>query len=80
MEQTISKHDIITEVKSIGWEYIDHKPYSGHPDDWFLQVVIAARPNRTEYVTWLYNAELGGLHGGRYTNSGENAMKDFLER
>jgi hypothetical protein len=75
--QTVLRDDIIEEVKSIGWDYLDHKQYSSHPDDWFLQVVIAARPNRTEYVTWLYNASLGGLHGGRYFVSLESAMTDF---
>jgi hypothetical protein len=80
MEQTVSQQDIKAEVESIGWEFLAARPISYHPADWYLHIVLAARPNRTEYTTWIYNASLGGLHGGRYTVSLEQAEKDYAYR
>lgn len=79
-QQEIKKSDIQAEVESIGWELLAARPISYNPGDWYLHIVLAARPNRTEYVTWIFNASLGGLHGGRYTISLEQAERDYAYR
>jgi hypothetical protein len=79
-QQKVRSEDVIAEVESVGWNYLDHRPYSDYPGDWYLHIVLAARPNRTEYVTWIYNASLGGLHGGRYFVSHVCAMTDYIGR
>jgi len=76
----IKKSEIQAEVESLGWDFIAARPISYQPADWYLHIVLAARPNRTEYVTWIFNASLGGLHGGRYTPSLEQAENDYSSR
>lgn len=63
------------------------KPYSTHPDDSRLFVVLAIN-HKGEFVTWNYNEEVDGLDSGHYFgtfNKGSsealrNALDDFDKR
>jgi len=78
----ITKEEIkkaIEEVKG-GWQYKADRPFSDHHGDWYLRVVSAERVwdnGMKEYVTWVYNASVGGLGEGRYTFSKEIAEEDY---
>lgn len=57
------------------------KPYSDHPGDAHLEVVLAkvefgAHP----WVTWMFNKEDGGYFWGHYFETQEEAVKDYNER
>jgi len=60
------------------------RPYSMHPDDWYLSVVMAQLPNNdiTPYVTWGCNVSFGDTRffGGHYFKDKEDAFKDWKER
>ena len=59
---------------------IAKKPYSNHPDDSFLSIVLH-RNFKGELVTHMHNAQDGGYYHGRYHgNDMEKAMKDFETR
>ncbi len=66
--------DIKEDVQEIGYNYIADRPLSTHPADWYLRVVLGN--NKRGYATWIYNAELGGLHEGHY----DMERDDFLTR
>lgn len=65
MESTLEKLNKIAE--KVGAEIIEHKPYSTHPDDSHLEVVLC-RLGRYKYVTWIANLTegLAGFAHGRY--------------
>lgn len=75
-------NDIQVVVDNAGYFYISDRPLSTHPDDWYLRCVVAFKmiDDRTEYVTWIYNATLGengSLNSGHYFWSSDH---DYLER
>lgn len=55
---------------------LDKKPV---PHSEFLSVVLCAKDNG-EYVTWIYNHEIGGCVQGHYFANLKDAAKDFEER
>ena len=57
---------------------LKRKPFSDHPEDHYLEVVLAERNN--EYVTWEHNKEDGGYFLGHYFETLQNAEKDFRKR
>ena len=71
-----------------GYEIIAQQPYSDHPDDKHLFIVLGRRPLGTkEYVTWMYNAKDGSFNWGKYFNGHfrdksayELALESFKDR
>lgn len=67
---------------SPGREMIAHKPYSAHPGDAHLQIVlyrITKGSGKVEYVTWVNNIQDGpnGLYAGDYFDTFEAGLKSF---
>lgn len=59
---------------------IAKKPYSNHPDDSHLSIVLY-RNYKGELVTHMYNSQDGGYYHGHYHgNDMEKAMEDFRTR
>ena len=61
------------------------RPYSVHPNDWYLSVVMCFLPTNTltPYVTWLHNAtgnHGGYFFGGHYFQTKEDAFEDWKKR
>jgi len=60
------------------------RPYSMHPDDWYLSVVMAQLPDNdiTPYVTWGCNVSFGGtlFFEGHYFSDKWEAFKDWKTR
>lgn len=54
-------------------------PYSGHPDDWFLNVVLCETLTG-EFVTWTENLQSGGFAHGHYFENLVDAIDDFPKR
>ncbi len=54
-------------------------PYSGHPDDWHINVVLC-ETHRGEFVTWVENLETGGVFEGNYFDNLVDAIDDFPKR
>jgi len=69
------KKEIVAAVEELGYEYIKDRKLTTHPSDWYLNVVLAK--NNREYVVWLHNASLGGLHEGQYTSNKEIAEEHY---
>lgn len=69
------KQDIVKEVERVGYTYLDHRPLTNHPDDWYLQVVLAK--NDREYVVWLFNATRNSLNEGNYLETEEQAVAAY---
>jgi hypothetical protein len=64
-------------------QIIYRKPFSTHPNDWYLSVVMAYLPHNeiTPYVTWLSNSSFKEYEcEGHYFKNRKDAEKDFLER
>jgi len=60
--------------------HIAEKPYSNHPDDNYLSIVLH-KNFKGELVTHVHNKQDGGYHHGHYHGTDmESAMKDFNER
>ena len=55
-------------------------PYSGHPDDWFLNIVLCELDDGEQYVTWDENVLTGGFAHGHYFQTLEEAIEDFPKR
>lgn len=56
------------------------RPYSDHPDDIHLLVVLALYKNK-EYVTWTHNKGRNTFDTGHYFgNNQEAAVEDYLRR
>lgn len=56
------------------------KPYSTHPDDGHLRIVLATS-NKGEYVTWAFNKQDGGFFWGHYFGDDyDAALADFNKR
>ena len=58
---------------------IASKPYSTHPDDSYLSIVVREN-HKGEYVTHMYNSIDKGYHLGHYFETLEDAMTDFKKR
>lgn len=61
------------------------RPYSMHPDDWYLSIVMAALPdnNLHPYATWLHNATGNSpdyFCQGHYFKEKEEAFEDWKTR
>lgn len=62
------------------------RPYSMHPDDWYLSVVMAALPNNSlhPYVTWMHNSSFVNnsdyFFHGNYFKTKEEAFEDWKKR
>ena len=67
-------------VVPAGWTIIASKPYSTHPDDGHLSVVLCRSQHRDEWVTWLGNAQNGGCHHGHYFRDTDEALTDYTRR
>ena len=72
------KQAIVKEVERVGYTYLDHRPLTNHPDDWYLQVVLAK--NDREYVVWLYNATTNSLNEGNYLETEEQAIEAYISK
>lgn len=72
------KQAIVKEVERVGYTYLDHRPLTNHPDDWYLQVVLAK--NDSEYVVWLYNATTNSLNEGNYLETEEEAIEAYISK
>lgn len=61
---------------------LGRKPYSSHPDDDYLQVVLAKveTPHRQEFVTWVFNTQNNGYGHGHYFENLKEALADFNSR
>jgi hypothetical protein len=60
--------------------HIAQKPYSNHPEDYYLTVVLH-RNFKGELVTHIHNSTDGGYYYGRYHGDDmESAMEDFKAR
>ena len=68
----------ISQVSFPAYE-ITSKPYSKHPDDHYLRIVMATIKDK-EYATWLYNKELDGMYEGHYFTTRREAMIDYAKR
>lgn len=59
------------------------RPYSSHPGDWYLTVVLVER-NAHAYVApfavWTHNAQAGGLYEGIYCKTLDEALVAFATR
>ena len=51
-----------------------------HPDDHYLQVVLARRRHDNTYITWMHNSDCGGMFWGHYDMTLEKAKADFASR
>lgn len=75
-------------VASNGFDVIAERPYSAHPGDHYLSVVLARSPLMTgerghrEWVTWTYNAQSNNYSSGHYFPHAKaaEAFDDFLTR
>jgi hypothetical protein len=60
------------------------RPYSMHPDDHYLSIVMAQLPNNTvtPYVTWGCNVSFGEIRyfEGHYFKTKEEAFEDWKTR
>ena len=61
------------------------RPYSMHPRDWYLSVVMCFLPTNTltPYVTWMHNATGNSsdyFFGGHYFQTKEDAFEDWKKR
>jgi len=57
------------------------KPYSSHPDDHYLSIVLCEIDNTlTPYVVWLKNSDCGGYYDGFYAESLDKAVENFNKR
>ncbi len=78
-----------------GWNDVEHhypngaiilltRPYSMHPDDWYLSVVMAQLPENdiTPYVTWGCNVSFGdtSFFDGHYFKDKWEAFDDWKKR
>lgn len=63
-------------------DILGHKPYSSHPDDDYLQVVLAKveTAHRSEFVTWVLNLHTNGYSHGHYFENLKEALADFNKR
>jgi hypothetical protein len=64
----------------VGWFILAARPYTSHPDDEYLTLVLLHNPDKKEFVTWVYNHQSGGPTDGRYFTRWESAFGDFLNR
>jgi hypothetical protein len=62
------------------------RPYSMHPDDWYLSVVMAYLPENDlhPYVTWMHNSSFPEnpdyYFSGNYFQTKEEAFEDWKKR
>lgn len=63
-----------------GYKVILISRYSAHPGDSHLYMVLAFGGPTQSYVTWLYNASIGGLGYGHYDMDFKTALFDFVNR
>jgi hypothetical protein len=60
------------------------RPYSIHPDDWYLSIVLAYLPENTytPYVVWLCNASFGDtrFYEGAYCLNKWEAFRVWKEK
>ena len=66
------------ETLSNGAELLARKPWSDHPEDTYLEAVLARYHG--EYVTWQNNLASGGPGEGHYFNNLLEAMEDYDKR
>ncbi len=56
------------------------KPYSSHPGDKHLTVVLARTGGHHPWVTWVHNSQDGGYFWGHYFETLKDANEDFRKR
>lgn len=76
----VSVDEVVKAVEDVGFKWIASRNISSHPDDWYLKVVMAYRESTSEWVVWLYNASLKGLHEGYYTFDVESARNKYMNK
>ena len=59
-------------------EILKTKPYSNHPDDHYLSIVLAKAFGK--FVTWAYNNQDGGYFWGHYFETLTEAKEDYKKR
>lgn len=55
-------------------------PYSPHPEDSYLKLVLHKSNHKEEWSTHLYNASDGGFHSGHYFQTKNAAVRDLILR
>ena len=58
---------------------VGFRPYSSHPDDAYLFMVMGRRNDGT-YSTWVYNATAPGFSSGQYDLNLERALALFSHK
>ena len=56
------------------------KPYSSELGDAFLSIVLAYDPEKSEWVTWIYNWQIKGCSSGHYFKTFREAWVEFQDR
>jgi len=81
-KRTVTREEVQVEVEHIGFVFLDERPASLHPEDWYLRVANGYRrtDHGVEYASWVYNATTGGLAYGRYTFDCVEAHKNWMDR
>ena len=54
------------------------KPFSSHPDDHYLHIVLIERDHDYDpYVVWRFNSQDGGFFAGYYHSTMKEALETF---
>lgn len=62
-------------------QILEKKPYSNHPDDKHLSVVLCKwEQSALPYVVWVHNSQDGGYHNGDYCATLKEAVDAFEKR
>jgi len=59
---------------------LEKKPYSNHPEDTHLSVVLCEIDQKDHYVTWMHNSEDDGYFWGHYFETLREARIDYNKR
>ena len=55
-------------------------PYSLHPEDSYLRLVVHRAQHNNDWVTHVQNLQTGGFVSGHYFRTKEEALKDLITR
>lgn len=64
----------------LGAKLVAIRPFSVHPADNYLAVIMCERENvdvHDRFVVWMYNYQDNGCHHGNYFSKAEDAFKYF---
>lgn len=77
---TMSGDEVSSSIQPpLGTLLIGIKPYSNHPDDSHLWIVMCKRPEgeRQEFIVWNLNTKDPGYYNGEYYELYEDALAKF---